>query len=243
MDSQQNHCSISMMWKLLPMLLLVAAPLWAREQGTAYEALRVLGHQSGRESVNHVISIVGTNGTPQPGTWKILVDDPSARGGAREIEVADGRIVSERTPSRGVAGSGEGATINTARLNLDSSGAYAVASHTADKSGTQFTTVSYTLRTDERGEPVWIVTLRSNSGQPVGTIYIGASHGTVTRTEGLFAGATMQDVETERDVEEQGGILTTAKSRISHTFHRAQEEARGMFERVKRSFSDFMNHD
>ena len=231
------------MWKLLPALLLVVTPLWAQEQPTAYEALRVLGHQMNRESVNHVISVVGTNGTPQPETWKILVEDPRARGGVREIEVGAGRIISERTPSRGVTGSSEGATVNTARLNLDSSGAYAVASRTADKSGTQFANASYTLRTDERGEPVWIVTLRDNSSQPVGTIYIGANRGNVTRTEGLFAGATMQDVETERDVEDEGGIFTTAKSRISHTFHRAQEEARDMFERVKRSFSDFINRD
>jgi hypothetical protein len=231
------------MWKLLPALLLIATPLRAQERATAYEALRVLGHQMNRDSVNHVISVVGSNGTPQPETWKILVEDPRARGGAREIEVGDGRIVSERTLARAVTGSSEGATINTTRLNLDSSGAYAVASHTADKSGTQFATVIYTLRTDERGEPVWIVTLRDNSGQPVGTIYIGANRGNVTRTEGLFAGASMQDVETERDVEDEGGIFTTAKSRISHTFHRAQEEARDMFERVKRSFSDFINRD
>jgi hypothetical protein len=233
------------MWKLLPALVLVATPLCAQEQeqATAYEALRVLGHQLNRESVNHVISVVGTGGTPQPNTWKVLVDDPRARGGVREVEVADGRIVAERTPARAVTGSSEGATINTARLNLDSSGAYAVASHAADKSGTQFATVNYTLRTDEGGDPVWIVTLRNNSTQPVGTIYIGANRGNVTRTEGLFAGASMQDVATERDVEDEGGIFTAAKSRISHTFHRAQEEARDMFDRVKRSFSDFINRD
>src|SRR5712692_12116472 len=100
---------------------------------------------------------------------------PRARGGVREVEVRNGRIDSERTPVRSVVGSSEGATINTARLNLDSSGAYAVASHTADKSNTRFATVSYTLRTDERGDPTWIVTLHGQSGRPVGTIYIGAN--------------------------------------------------------------------
>ncbi|MFN2541837.1 MAG: hypothetical protein ABR514_06675, partial [Chthoniobacterales bacterium] len=137
--------------------------------------------------------------------------------------------------------------INTARLNLDSSGAYAVASHTADKSGMPFATANYTLRTDERGDPVWIVTLQSDSRRPIGTIYIGANHGNVTRTEGLFAGATMQDVATVPDVEpaDQGarGIFQNAKSGISHGFYVAQHEAREMFERVKHSFSDFMNGD
>jgi hypothetical protein len=243
----ENRCSIFGMWKLLGVFLLVAGSAFAQEEGTAYEALRVVGTQLNRAFINHVISISGTNGTPQPETWKVLIDDPRARGGVRDIEIRNGRIDSERTPVRSVAGSSEGATIDTKRLNLDSSGAYTLASHTADKSHTSFATVDYTLRTDERGEPVWIVTLRSQSRRPVGTIYIGANRGNVTRTEGLFAGASMQEVETDRDVEreqrEGGGIFSTTKSRISHAFYVAQQEARGMFERVKRSFSDFMNRD
>jgi hypothetical protein len=100
------------------------------------------------------------------------------------------------------------------------------------------------LRTDEHGEPVWIVTLHARAGQPVGTIFIGANRGTVTRTEGMFSGATMQDVETDRDVapdSNEGGIIGNARSRIRGTFRRAQEEARGMFDRVRRSFEDFIN--
>jgi hypothetical protein len=233
------------MWKWFAALLLVAAPAFGQEQGTAYEALRVVGTQLNRSFVDHVISVTGTNGTPQPESWKILIDDPRARGGIREVEIRNGRIESERTPIRSVAGSTEGATIDTRRLNLDSSGAYAVASHTADKSNTRFATVNYTLRTDERGDPVWIVTLRDQSARPVGAIHIGANRGNVTRTEGMFAGAGMQDVETDYEAERENerGIFSTTKSRISHAFYVAQQEARGMFERVKRSFSDFIDRD
>src|SRR5262249_3688632 len=141
-------------------------------------------------------------------------------------------------------GSTEGATIDVSRLNLDSSGAYAVASHTAEASHTNFTTADYTLRTDDRGEPMWIVTLRSGSSRPVGTIYIGGTPGTVRRTEGMFAGATMEDVQ--GDYNNQGdvtGVIRNAKRSIKHGFNRAQEEARGIFERVKRSFSDFINRE
>jgi hypothetical protein len=245
MDSAPERCSISRMWKFSPLLLFFAVRVFAQETGTAYDALRVVGTQINRDSVNHVISVTGTNGTPQPESWKILVEDPRTRGGVHELEVRDGRIESQRTPSGSVIGSAEGATIDTRRLNLDSSGAYAVASHTADKSHTLFSTVNYTLRTNERGDPVWIVTLYKESGRPVGTIYIGAARGNVTRTEGLFAGASMEDVETERDFDSETDdvrdIFTTAKSRISHTFYVAQEEARAMFDRVRRSFSDFIN--
>ena len=244
MDSKRNRCSILPLSKLVAALLLFVGPALAlaEEQGTAYEALRVVGTQFGRGALNHVVSITGVEGNPQPEKWKIMLEDPSAPNRVREVEVANGRVASERTPSRSIAGSTEGATINTARLNLDSSGAYAVASHTAENSHTRFSTASYTLRTDERGEPLWIVTLTNKSSRPIGTIYIGASHGTVRRTEGMFAGASMEEVETDRD-EGEGGIISTAEARIKGAFHRAQDEARGVFERVRHSFTDFINRD
>src|SRR5439155_21763591 len=100
------------------------------------------------------------------------------------------RIASLETASRTVGDYTEEAMIDMARLDLDPSGAYAVTSHTAEASHARFVAADYTLRSDERGEPVWIVTLLSESSRPVGTIYIGATRGTVRRTEGMFAGAT-----------------------------------------------------
>jgi len=161
----------------------------------------------------------------------------------RELQVGDGKIDSGDRPDRSTAGSPEGATINVSRLNLDSSGAFAVASHTAEASHTRFATADYALRTDERGEPIWIVTLLNRSSRPVGTIYIGATRGTVKRTEGMFAGATMEDVENDYDQGQGSGVISDVKKRIKHAFHRTQDEARGMFERVRRSFSDFINRE
>jgi len=222
------------------MLLLLASPVYAQENPSAYEALRVVGAQFGRGALNHVVSITGVKGDPQPEKWRITLEDPEGRG-VRELEVADGKIDSDERPDRSVAGSIEGATIQVSRLNLDSSGAFAVASHIAGTSHTQFATADYTLRTDERGEPIWIVTLLNRSSRPVGTIYIGATHGTVRRSEGMFAGATMEDIENDYDSDEENGPFKGVKRRIKDTFHRTQEEARDMFERVKHSFTDFIN--
>lgn len=230
------------MWRVCVGLLLLAAPVGAQENATAYEALRVVGREFGRDAVHQVVSITGTRGNPQPERWKIVVEDPQGRG-VRELQVADGRIDSDEGTDRDVAGSTEGATIDVSRLNLDSSGAFAVASHTAEASHASFATADYTLRTDDRGEPMWIVTLRSRSSRPVGTIYIGATRGTVRRTEGMFAGATMQDVESDYDSGEESGPFRGVKRRIKDTFHRTQEEARDMFEKVKRSFTDFINRE
>jgi hypothetical protein len=220
----------------------LATPAWAEENATVYEALRVVGSEFGRDALDQIVSITGTKGDPQPEKWKIVVEDPQG-GGVRELQVADGKIDSDDEADRDVAGSTEGATIDVSRLNLDSSGAYAVASHTADASHISFSTADYTLRTDDRGEPMWIVTLRNRSSRPVGTIYIGGTQGTVRRTEGMFAGATMEDVEGDYDQGEVTGVIRSAKRSIKHGFNRAQEEARGMFEKVKRSFSDFINRE
>jgi len=247
----ETGCSVTRMWKTLAALTLFVTPALAQERLTAYDALRVVGVHINRDAVNHVISITGTHGDPQPETWRVLIDDRRGNGGIREIQVRNGRVASERPSS--VVGSSEGATINTARLNLDSSGAFQVASHIAEKSGTRFDTASYTLRTNEHGDPVWIVTLHAVNGRPVGTIYIGANRGNVTRTEGMFAGATMADVQTEREVpgdvrsenegedNEEHGPLYGVRQRMRGYFQRAQDEASGMFGRVRRSFSDYIN--
>src|SRR5207247_1805275 len=230
------------MWRLWVGLLLLATPVWAEENATVYEALRVLGSEFGRDALQQIVSIRGSKGDPQPEKWKIILEDPQG-GGVRELQVADGKVDSDDEADRDVAGSTEGATIDVSRLNLDSSGAYAVASHTAEASHTNFETADYTLRTDDGGEPMWIVTLQGRSSRPIGTIYIGATGGTVMRTEGMFSGATMEDVESDYDQGDGSGVIPSTKRKIKHAFHKAQEEAQGVFERVKRSFSDFINRE
>ena len=238
----QSAVQFCRMWRVWIAFLLLATPVCAQENPTAYEALRVIGSELGRDALHQIVSIRGTNGDPQPQRWKIVVEEPQG-GGVRELDIADGRIDSDNQADRDVAGSNEGATIDVSRLNLDSTGAYAVASHTAEASHMSFATADYTLRTDERGEPMWIVTLRNRSSRPVGTIYIGGTRGTVRRTEGMFAGATMEDVEGDYDEGKATGVIRNAKRSIKHGFNRAQEEARGMFEKVRRSFSDFINRE
>jgi hypothetical protein len=230
------------MWRLWVGILLLATPVLAEENATAYEALRVVGSEFGRDALQQIVSIRGNKGDPQPDRWKIVLEDPQG-GGVRELQVADGKIDSDDEADRDIAGSTEGATIDVSRLNLDSSGAFAVASHTAEASHTSFETADYTLRTDDRGEPMWIVTLRNRSSRPVGTIYIGGTRGTVMRTEGMFAGATMEDVEGDYEQGSVTGVFRSAKRSIKHGFNRAQDEARGIFEKVKRSFSDFINRE
>src|SRR2546425_5296953 len=114
--------------------LLFSLPVSACLAGeSAYQALRVVGNERGQDVLNHVIEVQGRNGAPQPSVWKIVFDEPSARGGVREVEVAKGKIVSERTPVRTYSGTSEGAVMDFHKLNLDSEGAFTVAEKEAAK--------------------------------------------------------------------------------------------------------------
>ena len=228
-------------------LLLLATPAFAQENPSAYEALRVVGTQLNRDMVRQVISVTGVDGDPQPRTWRILVADRRANGGVREIVVSDNRVVSQRIPNRSVVGTTQGATINTARLNLDSTGAYSVASHTAETSHVTYSTTSYTLRTDGGGNPVWIVTLEDRSGRPVGTIHIRASDGRVNRVEGMYQGRNMEQVETDTGEQDQNVEQADdpedniVKRHIKRLYRKTKDDARRIFLRARRSFVDYVN--
>jgi hypothetical protein len=235
------------MWKSLLASLLLATTALAQENSSAYEALKVVGTQLDRGLMSRVVSVTGVDGNPQPRSWKILVGDRRANGGVREIVVKDNRIVSQRVPNRSVVGSSEGNTINTSRLNLDSTGAYAVASHTAETSHVTFSLVSYTLRTDDRGNPTWIVTLEDRSRRPVGTIHIKANDGRVTRVEGMYQGRNMEQVEEDSGQVDNSEIdanedseTNIVRRQIRRLYRKTKEDANRMFNNVRRSFADFI---
>lgn len=249
------------MWRTLIALAVLTPPLVAQAQPTAYDALKVVGTQFSRVAVGRVLSVTGIDGNPQPETWRITVTDRAAPSGVREIVVSNGRIVSSGPPSGSVVGTAAGAVIKTSRLNLDSSGAFSVANHTADQSHTNFALVSYTLRNNDRGFPEWIVTLQDERRRPVGTIHISANKGNVTRVAGLYHGANMahveqdpvrregrrneqmaepepepgaDDVEAAEDEDEN-----VVKAEIKRMFRRTKRDAQELFERGERRFDKF----
>jgi hypothetical protein len=235
------------MWKSLLASLFLATTALAQENPSAYEALKVVGTQLDRGLMSRVISLTGVDGDPQPRTWKIMVADRQANGGVREIVVEGNRIASQRVPNRSVAGSSEGNTINTARLNLDSTGAYAVASHTAETSHVTFSFVSYALRTDARGNPTWIVTLEDRSRKPLGTIHIKANDGRISRVEGMYQGRNMEQVEEDTAQVDNRNVDpgedpedNVVKKNIKRLFRKSKEDASRIFNKVRRSFADFI---
>ena len=71
------------MWRSWLFFGLMISSALGQEQGTAYDALRVVGTQLDRSLVSRVISVRGANGDPQPETWTVRVADRAAAGGVR----------------------------------------------------------------------------------------------------------------------------------------------------------------
>lgn len=148
------------------------------DAGTAYLALKAA--QKGGDSSAKLIEVTGERGEPQPQEWKVVLSDPTARGGIREIVASGDVIVSQRTPVKGYAGVGAEPAIPLARLNVDSDRAFEIANQQAIARRIGFSWVDYTLRANaEGGAPIWILNLHNNMGSKVGVVQISAENGSV----------------------------------------------------------------
>ena len=146
--------------------------------GTAYLALKAA--QKGTDASASLISVTGERGEPQPQEWKVVLSDPAARGGIREIVASGDVIVSQRTPLKDYTGAGSEPSIALTRLNLDSDRAFEIANKQAIAKRIGFSWVDYTLRANAAGgAPMWILRLYNSMGINVGVIQISAEDGAV----------------------------------------------------------------
>ena len=163
--------------RLFVLVMAVAfAPGFVTAQDTAYKALRVVGAQRGEKALNQVTAIIGQSGRPQPVAWRVVLDDPAARGGERELDIVSGQVSSERAPVRS-PGSGS-VPIELTKLNLDSDGAFRAAEKEASRNQVGFDSVNYRLSADAgSGQPVWNLEMFDYEQRPVGNVRIAAGNG------------------------------------------------------------------
>lgn len=181
----------------LLLVLAIALPALASARDTAYQALRTAAKSKGDSILARVVEVQGSAGIPQPAVWKILLDDPAARAGVRELQVADQRVKSERTPTRAA---GASAVMDFARLNLDSEGAFSIANEEAVKAQVGFDSVDYVLRAGEgRSAPRWELQLLDPRGRSVATLVIAADTGAVVRKNFARREVERRDEEVVRD--------------------------------------------
>lgn len=156
----------------------------ADTNATAYTALRTMGKSLGQDTISRVVEVTGRGGAPQPETWRIVILDGTR--GTREIQVAGGRVVSQKS-----AGSTVARPIRLQDLNLDSSGAFETADTEARKAKVPFTSLDYSLRVNATsGKPVWNLELSNQTGTHVGDVRLAAHDGTLIAVNGLKPGRT-----------------------------------------------------
>jgi hypothetical protein len=168
------------MYKFLAFLFgasVLAVTAWA-EGGTAYLAVKAA--QKGTNTSADLVEVTGERGEPQPQEWKVILRDPGARGGIREVLASGDVVVSQRTPLRGYSDLSSQSPIVLTRLNLDSDRAFDIANKQAIARRIGFSWVDYTLRANAvGGSPMWILRLYNNMGSQVGVIQISAENGSV----------------------------------------------------------------
>jgi hypothetical protein len=190
--------------KAVPFLaMLLLAPMAHGAADTAYTALRVVGKSKGESTLNRVVELRGRGGTPEPAVWKVVLDEPSARGGVREFDVQRGQIIGERAPA---APAGDpGPPMNFTQLNLDSEGAFTVANQEMQQARIPFDRIDYTLRSGNGGgAPVWRLELFDGAAGRVGTIEIAADTGAILqRNTGRRPGPPVRERRVDEQIHEE----------------------------------------
>ena len=206
-------------------MLAMAAGVAAAGAGPVLSGLKAIESQSYAATAK-VVEIRGERGDPQPREWVYLLSDSSARGGVREVVVVDGKIISERTPLRGMADVAGYAPLDTKALAVDADAVFRIVHKEATKTELGFDWIDYTLRTDrDSNAPVWTMKLYDRMGAPVGTTRISAKGGTVVSE--LQADPDARARAQATPVSKGGGILgnvgkaaeRAAKSTSDSTLH------------------------
>lgn len=159
--------------------LFSAGPLLAANAGSAIAALQLAASQP--VALNAAfIELRGQRGEPMPPEWTILMADPSARGGVREITVSDGRITSERTPLAGYRDVASRPALDRAKVSVDAGSVFNIAQREAVASRVGFHWLDYSLTTNPANfQPEWTVRLYDSTGSLAGTLRIAAQGGAV----------------------------------------------------------------
>jgi hypothetical protein len=166
---------------ILLLLLVCSFPVFAGNAGSAILALRTVADQPYAANAS-VVELKGERADPMPAEWQILLADPSARGGVREVSVANGAITSERTPLKGFQNVSDMPGIQIADVSVDANSVFQSVQEQANEARVGFHWLDYTLRLDPATqEPVWTVRLFDEMGTVVGTMGIAAQGGAIVQ--------------------------------------------------------------
>ncbi|MEI8293449.1 MAG: hypothetical protein WCG66_05565 [bacterium] len=176
----------------LLVLIACSAQVSAGDTGSAILALRAAtASPSGAHAT--IVELTGDKAAPAPAEWKIVLADPSARGGVRELTVANGTITAERTPLKGFHSVSEMPPLRPSEVLVDVPSLFQTVNRQAKDAHAAFDMLDYNLRTDNStGKPVWTVRLYDHLGSPVGTMAVSAQGGSVVQNLQMPDGLPLQ---------------------------------------------------
>ena len=136
-----------------------------------------------KESVPGIVEIRGAGGTPQPMAWSFVIYDARSPTQLAEYNVTGG-VVSPVGPNKQFYPRQEPAGyFDLSKVEVDSVGAFRIAERAAGLAKVGFDSVDYKVRARELGEdPIWVLTLRSRRGEPLGIVTLSARSGKLLRT-------------------------------------------------------------
>lgn len=168
---------------LRPVLLfLCALTLCAHADNTALGALKLLP----KDAAKRLARIEARDGRPQPERWYLLVHDAAVPTGMREVVVAGGKIVANRTLSQFADSLHPAEVVGAASVKVDSDMLVRVVASFVVANGARFGSLSYELGKEvATGVPQWRVTILDPKGGTVGVLVLDATKGTVLSHEGF----------------------------------------------------------
>lgn len=147
--------------------------------GSALHALQTVSAQEFAQNAA-IVEIKGVRGEPMPAEWTVLLADPSARGGVREVVVSSGRILSERAPMHGFTEVANLPPIDMQKVSIDAGNVFQNVNEQASAEKLGFHWIDYTLRNDPQSmQPVWTVRVYDKLGSEIGQSRITADSGAI----------------------------------------------------------------
>lgn len=170
------------MLRAISAILLAAAQCaTANTAGSALQALRTAAALPGAKT-GAIVELSGTRGEPFPKEWTVLLADPTARGGVREVLIANGAITGERTPLRGHAAVAAMPAIDPSKATMDADSLFHAVQAEAVAARVGFHWIDYRLATNPNTFiPEWTATLYDHLGIPVGRTAFSAQGGGVLK--------------------------------------------------------------
>ncbi len=192
---------------------------FAGNAGSAINAMQSISAHPVAQSAAF-IELRGERGDPVPTEWIILLADPAARGGVRELTVANGQITGERTPLAGFSEIANRPAMDRTKVLVDAGSVFEITQREAVQCELGFHWVDYSLATNPlRLQPEWTVRLYDSAGSIAGTLRLSAVGGEVIEPLISPEGARLSD-DSEKRV---GGLVGKVVDLTESTAKKVQD--------------------